>query len=239
MDDGWLITRAMAHDGWEQHLPLKKPVSALRRSGDDLIGCLNKAMAFLTVVASLQFPSTNNQLRTSSNLRNQATIQDGRVMLLVLGEAMQVDRQGLLNATIVKTKDIDTYDSDCDDLSNAQAALMANISNYGSNVISEANKEHINESVTAELKRYKERVKTFEQRLYIDLSSREKMIDSQMDEMIKEKLALKEQVDSLEQNLSRQIKEKESLLKTFAVSKTNPKKKKIDTRKTKLIWKKR
>ncbi|GJX20335.1 retrovirus-related pol polyprotein from transposon TNT 1-94 [Tanacetum coccineum] len=47
--------------------------------GDDLIACLNKAIAFLTVVASSRFPSTNNQLRTSSNLRNQATIQDGRV----------------------------------------------------------------------------------------------------------------------------------------------------------------
>ncbi|GKC83055.1 hypothetical protein Tco_1138772, partial [Tanacetum coccineum] len=70
-----------------------------------------------------------------------------------------------------------------------------------------ANKEQNNESVTAELERYKERVKTFEQRLNIDISSQEKMIDSQMDDMIKEKLALKEQVDSLEQNLSKQIKE--------------------------------
>ncbi|GJR19215.1 putative ribonuclease H-like domain-containing protein [Tanacetum coccineum] len=47
--------------------------------GDDLIACLNKAMAFLTTIASSRFPSTNNQLRTSSNPRNQATIQDGRV----------------------------------------------------------------------------------------------------------------------------------------------------------------
>ncbi|GJS92514.1 hypothetical protein Tco_0799482 [Tanacetum coccineum] len=39
------------------------------------------------------------------------------------------------------------------------------------------------------------------------------MIDSQMDDMIKEKLALKEQVDSLEQNLSKQIKEKECYCK--------------------------
>ncbi|GJW05742.1 hypothetical protein Tco_1568165 [Tanacetum coccineum] len=46
---------------------------------DDPITCLNKAMAFLTAVASSRFPSTNNQIRTSSNLRNQATIQDGRV----------------------------------------------------------------------------------------------------------------------------------------------------------------
>ncbi|GKC43870.1 hypothetical protein Tco_1061592 [Tanacetum coccineum] len=74
-----------------------------------------------------------------------------------------------------------------------------------------ANKEQKNESITAELERYKERVKTFEQRLNIDLSSREKMIDSQMDDMIREKLALKEQINSLEQNISKQIKEKEPL----------------------------
>ncbi|GJX64574.1 integrase, catalytic region, zinc finger, CCHC-type containing protein [Tanacetum coccineum] len=60
-----------------------------------------------------------------------------RVMLLVLGETMQVDRQGLLNATTVKTENLDTYDSNCDNISNAKAVLMANISNYGSDVISE------------------------------------------------------------------------------------------------------
>nr|GEY53909.1 hypothetical protein [Tanacetum cinerariifolium] len=160
------------------------------------------------------------------------------------------------NATF-QTKDLDTYDSDCDDLSHAQAVLMTNISNYGSDVILEVpqsetylndtenqsvlemhdfeqppavdstdNEIHSdsniilkrlirknNESLTAELERYKERVKIFKQRLKIDLSSHEKMIDSQMDDMIKEKLALKEQVDLLEQNLSKQIKEKECLFK--------------------------
>ncbi|GJU28767.1 hypothetical protein Tco_1167388 [Tanacetum coccineum] len=44
--------------------------------GDDPIACLNKAMVFLTAIASSRFPSTNNQLRTSSNPRNQVTIQD-------------------------------------------------------------------------------------------------------------------------------------------------------------------
>ncbi|GKA96552.1 hypothetical protein Tco_0818647 [Tanacetum coccineum] len=88
-----------------------------------------------------------------------------------------------------------------------------------------ANKEQNNESITAELERYKERVKTFKQRLNIDLSSREKMIDSQMDDMIREKLALKEQIDSLEQNIFKQIKEKESLFKTFSVFKNESKEK--------------
>ncbi|GKB22353.1 hypothetical protein Tco_0861754 [Tanacetum coccineum] len=51
------------------------------------------------------------------------------------------------------------------------------------------------------------------------------MIDSQMDDMIREKLALKEQIDSLEHNLSKQIKEKESLFKTFVVFKNESKEK--------------
>ncbi|GJY55744.1 integrase, catalytic region, zinc finger, CCHC-type containing protein [Tanacetum coccineum] len=191
--------------------------------GDDLIACLNKAMAFLMVVASLRFPTTNNQLRTSSNPRNQATIQDGRAivqqvqgrqgknyfgttyksnatssrgnttsgqarvvkcyncqgeghmarqctqskrpinaswykekaMLAEAQEAEQIlDEEQLAfladpgipasqAQTIIPhnaafpTDDLDTYDSDCDDLSTAQAVLMANISNYGSDIISE------------------------------------------------------------------------------------------------------
>ncbi|GJT86161.1 retrovirus-related pol polyprotein from transposon TNT 1-94 [Tanacetum coccineum] len=39
--------------------------------------CINKAMAYLSAVHKV--PPPNNQLRTSSNPRNQATIQDGRV----------------------------------------------------------------------------------------------------------------------------------------------------------------
>ncbi|GJU29399.1 hypothetical protein Tco_1172988 [Tanacetum coccineum] len=56
-------------------------------------------------------------------------------------------------------------------------------------------------------------------------TNHEKMIDSQMDDMIREKLALKEQVDLLEQNLSKQIKEKESVLQTFLVFKNESKEK--------------
>ncbi|GJR29716.1 hypothetical protein Tco_1105948 [Tanacetum coccineum] len=331
--------------------------------GDDPITYLNKAMDFLLVVAASRFPSTNNQLRTSFNLRNQATIQDGRVTMQQVqgrqgqsytgtgykgnatssggnntrGQARvvkcynfhgeghvarqypgipdgQAAQTTILNTANFRTKDLDAYDSDCDDFSNAKAVLMANLSNYGLDVISEvphfesyhndmdnqsvhamqgfeqilvvdftdneitsdsniilysqylqetqqeavqdtnlcaqqdsiilsviekmseqminhvnnwekANHEKNNESLTAELERYKERVKTFEQRLNIDLSTREKMIDSQMDDMIKEKLALKQQIDSLKQNLSNQIKAKESLLQTFTVLKNESKEK--------------
>ncbi|GKB84523.1 hypothetical protein Tco_0956795 [Tanacetum coccineum] len=71
-----------------------------------------------------------------------------------------------------------------------------------------ANKEQHNESVTAELETYKERVKTFEQPLNIDLSNREKMIDSQMDELIKRELALNEQLTHIESNESKEKEDK-------------------------------
>ncbi|GJS27924.1 hypothetical protein Tco_0488544 [Tanacetum coccineum] len=146
--------------------------------GYDPIACLNKAVAFLTVVASSRFPLTNNQLRTSSNPRNHATIQDGKVIVQqVQGRQGQsysgigyksnatssggnnASRQARVvkcyncqdpsvpegqaaqtiipNNTDFQTEDLDTYDSNCDDVSNAKAVLMANISNYGSDVISE------------------------------------------------------------------------------------------------------
>ncbi|GJU33816.1 hypothetical protein Tco_1182170 [Tanacetum coccineum] len=49
--------------------------------GDDPIASLNKAMAFLSIAIASWFLCTNNQLRTSSNPRNQATAQHGRVIV--------------------------------------------------------------------------------------------------------------------------------------------------------------
>ncbi|GJU32459.1 hypothetical protein Tco_1176048 [Tanacetum coccineum] len=49
------------------------------KHGDDPINAINKMMSFLSIVITSRFPSTNNQLRNSSNPRQQATIHDGRV----------------------------------------------------------------------------------------------------------------------------------------------------------------
>ncbi|GKE36436.1 hypothetical protein Tco_1459841 [Tanacetum coccineum] len=62
------------------------------QQGYDLIECINKAMAFLSIVAS-RFPPSNNQLRTSSNPRNQATIQDGRITIQQV-QGRQTQREG-------------------------------------------------------------------------------------------------------------------------------------------------
>ncbi|GJS49693.1 hypothetical protein Tco_0599814 [Tanacetum coccineum] len=49
------------------------------KNGDDPIDAINHVMSFLSVVVTSRYPTTNNQLRNSSNLRQQATINDGRV----------------------------------------------------------------------------------------------------------------------------------------------------------------
>ncbi|GKE63918.1 hypothetical protein Tco_1514285, partial [Tanacetum coccineum] len=48
---------------------------------DNLIENLTNTLALLTKSYKTYLPQTNNQLRTSSNTRNQATIQKGRVMV--------------------------------------------------------------------------------------------------------------------------------------------------------------
>nr|GEU45522.1 hypothetical protein [Tanacetum cinerariifolium] len=46
---------------------------------DDPIASLIKAMAFISTTLASRYAPTNNQLRTSSNPRNQETIQDGSI----------------------------------------------------------------------------------------------------------------------------------------------------------------
>nr|GEY23321.1 hypothetical protein [Tanacetum cinerariifolium] len=48
------------------------------QKGDDPIDAINHMMSFLTAFVTSRYPPTNNQLRTSSNTRQQATINNGR-----------------------------------------------------------------------------------------------------------------------------------------------------------------
>nr|GEZ75096.1 hypothetical protein [Tanacetum cinerariifolium] len=51
------------------------------QKGDDPIDAINHMISFLTSVVTPRYPTTNNQLRTSYNPRQQATINDGRVTI--------------------------------------------------------------------------------------------------------------------------------------------------------------
>ncbi|GKB76383.1 putative reverse transcriptase domain-containing protein [Tanacetum coccineum] len=314
-------------------------------------------MSFLTTAITSRFPTTNNQLRTSSNLKNQATIQDGRVtvqqvqgrqgqgfagmrskssakslvininggnnaafqarvvmcyncqgeghmarqctqpkrhknlawfnekILLVqaqeagqeldeeelafladLGVAESQDTQTtIIHNAAFQTDDLNAFDSDCDEEPGAKAVLMANLSSYDLTVISEVpisetnqdnsvldncvqeivvvqntasteqqnavimsvfeeitnrvakcnaeniQNKNVNESLTAELERYKERVQIFEESQKVDLNDHEKYIESQMNYMILNKNA-KESFKDFDNGLHDELNEVKTVL---------------------------
>ncbi|GJS18057.1 hypothetical protein Tco_0412529 [Tanacetum coccineum] len=124
-------------------------------STDNLIENLTSTLALLTQSYKTYLPQTNNQLRTSSNLRNQTTVQDGRVvvqnvqghiarncsqpkrpqnseyfkdkMLLMLAQenGVALDEEQLL---FLAADDYDAFDSDVDEAPTAQTMFMANLS---------------------------------------------------------------------------------------------------------------
>ncbi|GKA31441.1 retrovirus-related pol polyprotein from transposon TNT 1-94 [Tanacetum coccineum] len=303
------------YNSWQSRMETE---SKQRAQGDEPIDAINKMMSFLSTVVTSRFPSTNNQLRNSSNTRQQATIHDGMVTIqpiqgrqssfvastsgtranifrirgnnlghqrvvkcfncqgeghmarqcpkpkrkrdvtwfrdkVLLVEAQRSGKvlneeelafladpgvaEGPITQTVIthnasyQADDLDAYDSDCDEISTAKAVLMANLSSYGSDVLSEneitsdsniipysqylletqnaaventnysteqdamilyvfeqlsnqvtncnkVNKDNLmaNESLSAELERYIERVKLLEERQNVDLSTREKLI---------------------------------------------------------------
>nr|GEX53968.1 retrovirus-related Pol polyprotein from transposon TNT 1-94 [Tanacetum cinerariifolium] len=63
----------------------------------------------------------------------------------------------------------------------------------------------VNESLIAELERYKERVTIFEQRLNVDLNKREKLIDSQLDDLNRNSFAkladFQQEIDTLKETI--------------------------------------
>ncbi|GJS60173.1 hypothetical protein Tco_0654957 [Tanacetum coccineum] len=98
------------------------------KHGDDLIDAINHVMSFLSAVVTSRYPTTNNQLRNLSNLRQQATINDGRVTI------QPVQRRQI---SYVAADDLDAYDSDFDELNTTKVALMENLSHYGSYALAE------------------------------------------------------------------------------------------------------
>nr|GEW22293.1 RNA-directed DNA polymerase, eukaryota, nucleotide-binding alpha-beta plait domain protein [Tanacetum cinerariifolium] len=88
--------------------------------GDDPIACLNKFWDTIQVDIWL-----GNALNLSDQ-KMQHGVPDGQALQTIIP-----------NNADFQTDDLDTYDSNCDDISNAKAILMANISNYGSDVILE------------------------------------------------------------------------------------------------------
>nr|GEY11297.1 hypothetical protein [Tanacetum cinerariifolium] len=120
-------------------------------------------------------------LETSSNPRQQATINNRRVTIQPIqrrqnsvtagssrpyasgsGEASGTTETSsnqyvVTNNAAYQADDLDAYDFDCDELNSAKIALMENLSHYGSDNLVEINQDNkqVNELLTAELERYK------------------------------------------------------------------------------------
>ncbi|GJW58182.1 retrovirus-related pol polyprotein from transposon TNT 1-94 [Tanacetum coccineum] len=128
------------------------------KQGDDPIDVINKMMSFLSTVVTSHFPSTNNQLRNSSNPRQQQLfMMEGDKFLLVEaqgnGKVLNEEElefladpgiaEGLVTQTVIthnatyQADDLDAYDSNCNEISTAKAVLMANLSSYGLDVLFE------------------------------------------------------------------------------------------------------
>ncbi|GJV15787.1 hypothetical protein Tco_1361110 [Tanacetum coccineum] len=165
---------------------------------------------------------------------------------------------------------VEVYDSDCDDVPNAQPSFMANISSYGSDALAEVHNpdnvdnnminqgvqvkpsseqssvvnhseteitsdsniipyshqvinctkinldnKSVNDSLTAELERYKEQVKVLKEGQNVDLKSKDNVSDSCEQSV---------EIDRLKQTLSEHLKEKESLMQTVTLLKNDFKK---------------
>nr|GEX25846.1 hypothetical protein [Tanacetum cinerariifolium] len=260
------------------------------QKGDDPIDDINHMILFLTAVVTSRYPPTNNQLRTSSNPRQQATINNGRVtiqpiqgrqnsmtagmsrqytsgpsetsgkprvivcynrkgeghmskqctkpkrkrdeawfkdkVLLVQAQAngqvlheeelefladpgiaeTQSTQYVVTNNAAYQADDLDAYDSDCDEINSAKIALMANLSHYGFDNLTEDNK-NVNEFLTAELKRYKDQVKILKEQNNGD----------------KESVSCVQslEIDNLKHVLSEHLKENESLEQKFTLFKND------------------
>ncbi|GJW93690.1 hypothetical protein Tco_0173362 [Tanacetum coccineum] len=245
------------------------------KQGDDLIDDINHLMSFLSAVITSHYPTTNNQLRNLSNPRQQATINDGRVTLQPVH-----GRQIFVAAGTTRTytpaasgiDDLDAYDSDCEELNTAKVALMANLSHYGSDTLTEVNNhdnmdnnminqavqamssskqssvvnhleteitsdsniipysqyveesqqaainldnKSVNDTLTAELERYKEQVKVLKEGQNVDLKSKDNVSYSCKQSV---------EIDRLKETLSEHLKEKESLMQTVTLLKNDFKK---------------
>ncbi|GJX77690.1 retrovirus-related pol polyprotein from transposon TNT 1-94 [Tanacetum coccineum] len=252
------------------------------KQGDDPIDAINHMMSFLSAVVTSRYPTTNNQLRNSSNPRQQATINDGRVTLQPV-QGRQISfatgttrtyTPGASGSNSRKQRtviyDLDAYDSDCNELNTAKVSLMANLSHYGSDALTEVHNpdnvdnnminqgvqvipsseqssvvnhletditsysniilysqyviesqqinldnKSVNDTLTAELERYKEQVKVLKKGQNVDLKSKDNISDSCEQSV---------EIDRLKQTLSEHLKEKESLMKIVTLLKNDFKK---------------
>ncbi|GKD55740.1 hypothetical protein Tco_1289127 [Tanacetum coccineum] len=209
------------------------------QKGDDPIDAINHMMSFLTAVVTSRYPTTNNQLRNSSNPRQQATINNGRVTVqpiqrrqtsLAAGTTRtytpheQVEailgNKGLLSVTTAKGKatcpnsalnlrgngmilDLGIPEGNDEAVQNSnssaqQDALILSVTKQLKTQVVNYTKinldnKSVNDTLTAELERYKEQVKVLKEGQNIDLRNNDTVSNSSAQSV---------EIDRLKQTLS-------------------------------------
>nr|GEW73850.1 hypothetical protein [Tanacetum cinerariifolium] len=134
------------------------------KQGDDPIDAINCVMSFISAVVTSRFPTMNNQLRNSLNPRTNtpatSASNSGKQMTVICynckGEGHmskqctkpkkkrdyswfkdKVLLTVIIHNAAYQADDLDAYDSDCDELNTTKVALMANLSQYGYDVLAE------------------------------------------------------------------------------------------------------
>ncbi|GJS85864.1 retrovirus-related pol polyprotein from transposon TNT 1-94 [Tanacetum coccineum] len=175
------------------------------KQGDDPIDAINKMMSFLSTVITSRFPYTNNQLRNPSNPRQQESIHDGRVTVqLVYGRqnSFAASTSGIranISETVVnnssqqrvvkcfncqgeaqgssKVLNEEELEFLADrGVAEAKAVLMANLSSYRSDVLSEV--PHSENTLNDMLNQSVQEMLYFEQTHLVNYLENEITIDS-------------------------------------------------------------
>ncbi|GKF08843.1 hypothetical protein Tco_0043067, partial [Tanacetum coccineum] len=126
--------------------------------GDDPIDAINHMMSFLTVVgrhASFAAGTTRTYTpgaswETKDSKANSQILHKEELAFL----ANPVIAEGQARQTVIthnvayQADDLDTYDSNCDELNTAKVSLMANLSHYGSDALVEVhNHDNVNNNM--------------------------------------------------------------------------------------------
>nr|GEV59555.1 putative ribonuclease H-like domain-containing protein [Tanacetum cinerariifolium] len=228
LDDAQVIIATTPTTITIEEITLAQALEALKTSKPKVKGIVFQ-------VPASSFPPSNNQLKTSFNPRNQATIQYGRVIVQQVQGRQHQSYAGTGNRGFVTLQkemlQLDVQEmhyseqTHVDDFEDNEIHSVEQITNHVAHLDKEnETNKMVSKSLTVALERYKERIAIFKQRFNVDLNKSKKLIDSQMDDLIHNRnaklAAFQREINTLKETLSNNVKEKESLSKTLTVFKT-------------------
>ncbi|GKF04778.1 zf-CCHC domain-containing protein, partial [Tanacetum coccineum] len=240
--------------------------------GDAHIDAINHMMSFLTPVVTSRYPTTNNQLRNSSNPRTytlgasesnfgkQRTINcynckgEGHMSKQCTKPKRKWDDSWFKDKVLLvqaqaNANDLDAYDSACDELNTSKVVLMANLSHYGLDALTEAVVQNSNSSVQQDalilsvIEQLKTQVvnytkinldnKSVNYTLTVELEKYKEQVkvmkkgqnvDLRSNDNVSDSGAQSVEIDRLKQTLYEHLKENESLMQTVTLLKNDSKK---------------